>query len=255
VLLVDSHSHIDAAEFDADRPAVIAAARAAGVAWQVVPAVGAAHFAALRTLCADEAGLLPAYGLHPVYLAEHRDSDLLAVRAELMAGGAFAVGECGLDGFVDGLDWQQQLALFRAQLRLAREFDLPVVVHARRAFDAVAAELRRIGGLRGVVHSFSGSGEQLRQLQRLDFYIGLGGPVTYPRAQRLRRTASEVPIERLLLETDCPDQPDCDHRGQRNEPARLRRVLSEIAELRAIDEAALAEITTANAMRLFGFGG
>ncbi len=249
-VLVDSHSHIDATEFDADREAVIARARSAGVVCQIVPAVTAASFPALRDLCLTHCGLLPAFGLHPVYLAEHRDEHVAEIRTKLEC--AIAVGECGLDGFVDGLDWQRQIEVFRAQLLLAREFELPVVVHARRAFDAVHAELKRFPGLRGVVHSFSGSHEQLRQLLKLGFLIGIGGPVTYERAQRLRATAAQVPIEHLLLETDSPDQPGAAHRGLRNEPANLLDVLATIAELRDQSCEELAAATNANAARLFG---
>jgi TatD DNase family protein len=161
------------------------------------------------------------------------------------------VGECGLDYFVDGLDRDQQSHYFDGQLELAREFDLPVVVHARRAVDAVITAIRRVGKLRGVVHSFSGSEEQARQLWDLGFMIGLGGPVTYERANRLRRLAATMPLEWLLLETDSPDQPDAGIRGERNEPARLREVLRVIAELRGDGEAHVAEVTTANARRLF----
>jgi TatD DNase family protein len=162
------------------------------------------------------------------------------------------LGECGLDHFVEGLDHAAQDRYFDAQLALARDFDLPLIVHARRAVDAVIASIRRIGGLRGVVHSFSGSTEQARQLWRQGFLLGLGGPVTYERARRLRKLAATMPIECLLLETDAPDQPDADIRGLRNEPGRLPRVLDAIARLRGEDPASVAAVTTANARRLFG---
>jgi TatD DNase family protein len=118
--------------------------------------------------------------------------------------------------------------------------------------DAVILAIRKVGRLRGVVHSFAGSPEQARQLQSLDFLIGLGGPVTYERAQRLRRLAAELPLQQLLLETDAPDQPDASIRGQRNEPARLRTVLDTIAMLRGQPAAEIAEQTTRNAQKLFG---
>ncbi|MCW0417216.1 putative metal-dependent hydrolase YjjV [Xanthomonas sacchari] len=163
-----------------------------------------------------------------------------------------AIGECGLDFFVEGLDEAEQQRYFAGQLQLAREFDLPVIVHARRAVDAVILAIRKVGRLRGVVHSFAGSAEQAAQLQSLDFLIGLGGPVTYARAQRLRRLAATVPLQQLLLETDAPDQPDAAIRGQRNEPARLRTVLDTIAALRDAPADSIAAQTTANARRLFG---
>src|SRR5690606_21201728 len=146
------------------------------------------------------------------------------------------------------------------QLALAREFDLPVIVHARRAVDAVIASIRRIGNagpgagraLRGVVHSRSGSRQQAEQLWELGFLLGVGGPVTHERAHRLRKLVARMPLEHLLLETDAPDQPDSDQRGERNEPARLRIVCEAVAQLRGVSPQEVAKTTTANAERLFG---
>ncbi|MCI4566502.1 TatD family hydrolase [Lysobacter sp. CFH 32150] len=250
-MLVDSHCHLDAAEFDADREVVIARARAAGVYRQIVPAVDAAGWPKLRHICATGAGLFPAYGLHPMYLDAHRPQHLLELRAWIERERPVAVGECGLDYFVEGLDVEAQQHYFEGQLVLARDFDLPVIVHARRAVDAVIAAVKRIGHLRGVVHSFSGSAEQARQLWQFGFLVGLGGPVTYDRANRLRKLAATIPIECLLLETDAPDQPDAGIRGERNEPARLVTVLETIAQLRNEDPALIAQATTRNAERLF----
>jgi TatD DNase family protein len=250
-MLVDSHCHLDAAEFDPDRAQVIARARAAGVARQLVPAVEAAGWPKLREACLQAPGLYPAYGLHPMYLDRHRPQHLHELREWIKRERPLAVGECGLDYFVAGLDRDAQAAFFDAQLRLAREFDLPVIVHARRAVDAVIAAIRKIGGLRGVVHSFPGSPEQARQLWDVGFMLGLGGPVTYDRARRLRRLVADMPIEHLLLETDAPDQPDAGIRGQRNEPARLATILECIAGLRNQSPDAVAAAPTANAERLF----
>lgn len=251
-MLVDSHCHLDAGEFDPDRAEVIARARAAGVRHQVIPAIDAQGWTRLRDICRAGEGLHPAYGLHPMFLDSHRDEHLEQLREWLQRERPVAVGECGLDYFVEGLDRQRQQSVFEGQLELAREFDLPVIVHARRAVDAVIAAIRRIGDLRGVVHSFSGSEEQASQLWRAGFLIGLGGPVTYERARRLRRIVASMPLEHLLLETDAPDQPDSCIRGQRNEPARLTEVLRTIAQLREETEEHVAEVTTANAKRLFG---
>lgn len=250
-MLVDSHCHLDAAEFDPDRKQVIARAREAGVHAQVVPAVDAAGWPKLREVCAAGSGLYPAYGLHPMYLSSHRDEHLPLLREWIERERPLAVGECGLDYFIEGLDPDRQQHYFEGQLQLAREFDLPVIVHARRAVDAVIAAVRRIGGLRGVVHSYSGSVEQAQQLWRAGFMLGLGGPVTYDRANRLRKLAATMPLEYLLLETDAPDQPDAGIRGQRNEPARITEVLRTIATLRAMEPDDLARATTANAQRLF----
>lgn len=250
-LLVDSHCHLDASEFDRDRAAVVERAQAAGVHQQVVPAVTAASWPKLREVCRLAPGLYPAYGLHPMFLAEHRPGHLSELREWIERERPCAIGECGLDFFVEGLDAETQQAYFIGQLELAREFELPVIVHARRAVDAVIAAIRRIGGLRGVVHSFSGSPEQATQLHRHGFLLGLGGPLTYERAQRLQRLVREMPLEQLLLETDAPDQPDAGIRGQRNEPARLAIIARHVAALRGIELDALAQATTENARRLF----
>ncbi|MBO9663151.1 TatD family hydrolase [Dokdonella sp.] len=250
--LIDTHCHLDAPEFDADRADVVARAEAAGVQAQVVPAIALSTFAKLRDVCAAHANLHPAYGLHPMYLAEHRPEHLDALREWIDRDRPLAIGECGLDFFVEGLDAQTQRFYFVRQLELAREFGLPLIVHARRAVDEVIATIRRVGGLRGVVHSWSGSEEQARQLWKLGFLLGIGGPVTHERAQRLRRLVASMPLECLLLETDSPDQPLADHRGERNEPARLREVLDVIAALREESAEDIARATAANAERLFG---
>ena len=251
--LVDSHSHFDAAEFDADRDAAHARALDAGVDVQIVPAVDRAGWPNLKAVCARFPGLYPAYGLHPMFLAGHRPEHLRELRAWIEREQPVAIGECGLDFFADGLDAQAQHLYFDGQLQLAREFDLPVIVHARRAVDAVIMAIRKVGGLRGVVHSFSGSAEQAAQLHRLGFLLGIGGPVTYERAKRLRRIVADVPLEQLLLETDSPDQPNASHRGERNEPAHLVEVLEVVATLRNAPRDDIARATTANAQRLFGF--
>lgn len=250
-MLIDSHCHLDAPEFDADRAAVLARARAAGVVAQIIPAVTAASFEQLAQLSAAEADLHAAFGLHPMFLSQHRPEHLTAVRERLASGAAVAVGECGLDFFVEGLDPDLQREYFIAQVELAREFQLPLVLHARRAVEEAIATLRRIGGVSGVVHSYSGSEEQARQLWKLGFCLGIGGPVTFERAQRLRRIVADMPIEFLLLETDAPDQPDQWHRGQRNEPALLPAIAATIAELRGVSIAEIARATSANARRLF----
>lgn len=250
--LVDSHCHIDVAAFDPDREQVLARARQAGVRRIVVPAIAADGWDRLEATCREHPGLFPAYGLHPMYLERHRHQHLDALARRLEQPGVVAVGECGLDHFVPGLDHALQLEFLLAQLRLAREAGLPVILHARRAVDEVTAAIRRVGGLRGVVHSFSGSTQQARALWDLGFLVGLGGPVTWPRAQRLRRLVASMPLEFLLLETDAPDQPGAGHRGQRNEPGNLVAVLDVVAGLRGEDPDDVARATSANAERLFG---
>ena len=150
-MLVDTHCHLDVPEFDADRDAVIARARAAGVTRQIVPAIEAATWPALRDACAPDTGLFPAYGLHPLLIERHRDAHLRELRDWIERERPVAVGECGLDYYVEGLDPAAPSKYFEAQLHLAREFDLPVVVHARRALDAVMAAIKKVGKLRASV--------------------------------------------------------------------------------------------------------
>ncbi len=230
---------------------MIERARAAGVNRQVIPATIAAGWPGLRDVCASGAGLHPAYGLHPMFLDAHRRKHIAELKQWIESEKPVAVGECGLDFFIPDPDRDEQAWYFEAQLKLARDFDLPVIVHARRAVDQVIAAIRRIGNLRGVVHSFPGSLQQAEILWEHGFMLGIGGPVTYERAKRLRKIVATMPLEWLLLETDAPDQPDAARRGRRNEPARLTHVLETIALLRDMSPEDLAAATTANAEHLF----
>lgn len=252
--LVDSHAHIDADAFAADRDHILARAHAAGVSDIVVPATTAARWPALAALCARHSSLHATFGLHPMFLREHDVAQLAHLPRWLEQHHAVAVGECGLDFFIDDPQPDTQRHYFVRQLEVAREMNLPVIIHARRSVEEVIHRVRRIKHLRGVVHSFPGSREQARQLADLGFLVGIGGPVTHERARRLRRTVADIPLDTLLLETDAPDQPGALHRGQRNEPAWLRDVLRCVATLRDDDEAVIAAATTANARRLFKLG-
>ncbi|MEI7038000.1 TatD family hydrolase [Fulvimonas yonginensis] len=251
-VLVDTHVHLDDPGFDADRADVLARARDAGVHMLVVPGIDASGWPRIRDLCASHAGLFPCYGLHPLFLDHHRPSHLDALRHWLTHEATVALGEIGLDFYVRGLDPQAQRRYFEAQLDMALELSLPVIVHARRAVEEVVLALRDRPGLHGVVHSFAGSEQQAERLCEMGFYLGIGGPVTYARARRLRRVVASLPIDRLLLETDAPDQPNAGRQGVRNEPAYMRETLRVIAELRGESPASVAAATTANACRLFG---
>jgi len=251
-VLVDSHVHLDHAAFTADRAQVVARARASGVDMLVVPGVDRDGWPGIRRLCAADRSLYPAYGLHPLFVDRHVPTDVTALAAWLDGGDAVAVGEIGLDFHTPVPDHDVQRQFFKSQLQLARERGLPVIVHARGALEEVILTLRAIGGSRGVVHSFSGSQEQASRLWDLGFCLGIGGPVTYARAQRLRRIVAAMPAGFLLLESDAPDQPDAGIRGRRNEPARVSAIAECVAELRGESLSTLAAATTANARRLFG---
>lgn len=250
--LIDTHCHIDVEEFAADRDAVLARSRAAGVSRMLVPAVAARGWRFLLDLCRREAGLLPALGLHPVYLDRHTDADVAALAEWVGRERPVAVGEIGLDYFVEELDRQRQQALFEAQLQVARAADLPVILHVRKAHDQVLATLRRIRVRGGIAHAYNGSLVQAQQYIDLGFKLGFGGMLTYERSSKLRTLARELPLEALVLETDAPDLTVASHRGERNSPEYLPECLQALAEVRGESPAVVAQATTCNAEQVFG---
>ena len=246
--LIDTHCHLDVAEFDADRAAVLARSRAAGVTEQVIPAIHQPGWEALVALCRREVGLQPALGMHPIYLEVHRPEHLDELATRVAAERPLAIGEIGLDYFVDGLDREVQQALFEAQLRIAAKADLPVLLHVRKAHDQVLATLRRLRfACGGIAHAFSGSAQQAQQYLDLGFKLGFGGTLTYDRALRIRALARELPLTAMVLETDAPDIPLASHRGERNSPEYLPEVLAALAALRGEPLEQVAAQTTANA--------
>ena len=252
-MLIDTHCHLDAAEFAEDRGAVAQNAVAAGVAAIVVPAVMPENFAAVRACCAQHPLCHPAYGTHPLYVDAVDETAFDALRSCLekeMAGPhpPVAVGEIGLDFHVPGLDRERQERFFLEQLKIARDFDLPVLLHARRALDRVLLCLRRIGTRGGIAHAFNGSHQQAGGFLRFGFRLGFGGAMTQPAATRLRALASSLPPEALVLETDAPDIPPAWLAGQRNTPAELPRIAGTLAALRGIERTEVESVTTANAV-------
>ena len=244
---VDTHCHLDAAEFAADRDQVAAAARAAGVGTIVVPAVEVANFPAVRACCASYTGCVAAYGIHPMLADRADDDDLHILRRWLAAESPLAVGEIGLDGFVPGLDWARQEFFFAEQLKIARDFDLPVLLHIRRAQDDVLKQLRRWRVRGGIAHAFNGSRQQAEQFIELGFKLGFGGTLTFSRATRIRELATSLPLECIVLETDAPDIPPSWLDRRRNAPAEVATIGAVVAELRGLSPVALAAATSANA--------
>lgn len=258
---IDTHCHLDAPEFDADRPAVLARARAAGVRLQVVPGVMASQFDSLPVL-AREQGLAYALGIHPLYVDQAADDDLdrLADALARHRGDPrlVAVGEIGLDHFVPGLDRLRQERFYTAQLKLARDLNLPVILHVRRSADGLLKGLRRIPVAGGIAHAFNGSRVQAEAFIGLGFRLGFGGTLTFERALQIRRLAAELPATALVLETDAPDIPPhwlyrtaaqrAAGETGRNEPAELPRIAATLAALRgwSIDET--ANVARANAL-------
>lgn len=262
VSLVDTHCHLDAAEFDADRDAVHAAAKlgAGGTAQAgsaaimgtavgaiVIPSVERANFAAVASVCREYPGCAPAYGIHPLYVERARPDDLDALRETLKRGEAVAVGEIGLDRHVEARDDARQMAYFVEQLKIAREFDLPVLLHVRQAIDPILKRLRETPAPGGIAHAFNGSREQAEAFVRLGFKLGFGGAMTYPGSKRIRALAASLPLSAIVLETDAPDIPPVWKARGRNTPADLIPIAETLAKLRSLSLAEVAAVTTENA--------
>lgn len=247
---IDTHCHLDAAEFDADRDAEYARAVAAGVGIQVIPAVSRDNFAAVAATCGRYPGCLPAWGLHPMYLPVHRPEHLAGLRAQIEAQRPVAVGEIGLDFFVKDLDPAAQEFFLVEQLKIAKDYDLPVLLHCRKANDPLLKQLRRIGVRGGIAHAFNGSPQQADEFIKLGFKLGFGGAFTWTRANNLRRLAADLPLEAIVLETDSPDIPPAWIGHGRNAPGELPRIAQTLAELRGLDIDSVAQATTRNAREL-----
>ena len=246
-LLIDTHCHLDAAEFDLDRDAEYARAVAGGVTSQIIPAITRDNFADVAAACKRYPGCLPAWGLHPMLIAAHRPEHLNDLRTQIEAYRPVAIGEIGLDLFVRGLDFATQEYFYVEQLKLAREYDLPVLLHCRKSADQLLKQLRRIRVRGGIAHAFNGSPQQAEVFIKLGFKLGFGGAFTWPRANNLRRLAVDLPLEAIVLETDSPDIPPVWIGRGRNSPAELPRIAQTLAELRGISIEQVSEMTTRNA--------
>lgn len=246
-MLVDTHCHLDAAEFDDDRTAVADAATQAGVGLIVVPAVERANFGAVASVCRDHAQCVAAYGIHPMYVPQAREEDLEALRATVLREHPLAVGEIGLDRFVEPRDDLRQEFYFTAQLQIARDSGLPVLLHIRRAIDPVLKQLRQCRVPGGIAHAFNGSRQQAEEFIKLGFKLGFGGAMTFPRASRIRELAATLPLDAIVLETDAPDIPPEWRVGVRNTPDQLPRIAQMLADLRGITVQEIADATTSNA--------
>ena len=269
---IDTHCHLDAAEFSPDVAGVRSRAAAGGVAHCVLPAVAVSNFDAVRLL-AHQFSDSYALGIHPLCVPQARDADLQALDDELALRHAdsrlIAVGEIGLDFFVPALLQspmrERQEYFYREQLKLARKHCLPVILHVRRSADKLLKHLRELkpeGGWRGVGHAFNGSEQQALEFVKLGFKLGFGGTVTFDSARQIRRLAGQLPLETLVMETDSPDIPPhwiyktAQQRAEgqsqgRNEPGELPRIAGVLAQLRGIPDEALAWATTANALQAF----
>jgi len=257
---IDTHCHLDASDFDADRNAVLDAATQAGVTGVVLPAVAAWNFDAVRRLAHADARCVYALGIHPLCSIAAGQADLDTLRREVAASmddpRFVGIGEIGLDFFVKTLDADHQTWLYVEQLKIAREFDLPVLLHVRKSQDQVFAPLRRIGVTRGIAHAFNGSEVQAQRYVEQGLKLGFGGNVTFDRARQIRRLAVSLPLDAIVLETDAPDIAPAwltdgqfgEQRNVRNTPAEVAGVARVVRELRGIDAHTLAQATWRNAV-------
>ncbi len=247
-MLIDTHCHLDAAEFDADRDDVYSSAKVgAGVTAIVVPAVERANFGAVASVCRDYAGCAPAYGIHPLFVGRARAEDLVALDDLLRQGACVAVGEMGLDNFVPERDEALQARYFVAQLEMAKDHNLPVLLHVRRAIDPILKHLRQTRVCGGIAHAFNGSRQQADEFIKLGFKLGFGGAMTFDGAKRIRELAATLPLDSIVLETDAPDMPPQWKTGARNTPADLLPIAETLAQLRDSSLAEIAAATSANA--------
>ncbi len=256
--LIDTHTHLDFPDFDHDRPALLAEARAAGVEEMVVLGVYQDNWQRVWDLVCSDPKLYAAFGLHPVYLDQHRPAHLRELgdwlnrlRGERQL---CAVGEFGLDYYLPELDRERQQQLFEAQLQLAVDFNLPALLHVRRSHAAVIATLKRYKLARGgIIHAFAGSFEEAREYHRLGFKLGLGGAATWPQALRLHKVLPQLPLDSLVLETDSPDMAPAMFPGVRNSPAHLPQIAEALAQVIGMEVEQLAQVSTHNACEVFGW--
>lgn len=251
--LIDSHCHLDDDRFDNDRDDVVARANSLNIKKIVIPATTANRWAKVKQVVTTYEGVYAAYGLHPMFIEQHAAIHIRELDEWLDRENAVAVGECGIDFYQSRVDEKWQKQLFKEQLQLAVNHQLPIIVHVRKAMDEVISLLRKNTPEGGVIHSFSGSLQQAQQLIDLGFKLGIAATVGFERAKKLRSVVAQVPDYGLLLESDAPDQPGAAHRGERNEPCYIVEHLNTIAELRDISISELCELLERNSHQVFKF--
>ena len=248
---IDSHCHLDFGDFDPDREQLLKRCMQADISDIIIPAVTVKRWQQLLTLCQSNDMLHPALGCHPQFMDEHPPdaADLLA--SAVAENRPVAIGEIGLDFYLPDSDEKAQIELFEAQLKVACEFQLPVILHVRKAHDSVLKRLRYYRPPGGIAHAFNGSQQQAEVYRSLGFKLGIGGMVTHSKARRIRRTFSELPLSQIVLETDAPDMPLDGQQGQRNSPEYIPVIAKTLATLRDEPLATIAAETTCNVRECF----
>lgn len=258
MVLVDSHTHCYAGEFDADRKEVVSRALEVGVTFLLMPAIDQGHTERMMRMAGEFPGIcFPMTGLHPTSVNSDFAKEMEHVRSMLAEGAQrfCAIGEVGIDLYWDKTYQTEQIEVFNQQTDLAVEYDLPLVIHTRNSMDLALDILteRNDRRIRGVFHCFSGNTAQARRAVDLGFLLGIGGVVTY-RNSGLQAVVENIPADKLLLETDAPWLTPVPHRGKRNEPSFLPLIAQKTAEIKQIPVEEIARITTANALGMFGIG-
>jgi TatD DNase family protein len=252
--IIDTHCHLDFEVFDADREQVLQDARDAGLAGIVVPGTHQQGWQNLLSVCAAHDALYPAIGLHPMFLEQHKESDLGLMEQTVEQTRPIAIGEIGLDARDSALDMDKQLFYFEQQLCIAQEKELPVILHILKTHEQALSLLKKYPVCGGTAHAFNGSLQQAEQYIELGFKLGFGGMLTYERSSKLRKLAAGLPLESIVLETDAPDMTVFQHQYQRNSPVYLPYCLQALAEVRNETPEVIAAQTTENAISVFKLG-
>lgn len=249
--MIDSHIHLDDRRFDADRSQLLVEARQTGITGFVVPATMVSGFAKIKALAHEHDDVFPAYGLHPYFVHQHQPNDLQILADFLQNNQAVALGECGLDFYRDDLDRNKQQVFFEQQLEMAKDMDLPLILHVNGAVQAVFELLKKHQYFNAVMHSFNGSAEQARQITETGVILGFGTAVVNPNARKLHQVIKSVALEHMVIETDAPDQPLYNNKNGRNLPVCLWQVAEFIAEQKDIAVTQLIQACDDNCRRVF----
>ena len=250
-MLFDTHAHLDADRFDADRAELLARLPGDGIGLLMIPGCDLASSKAAVALAEGNDWIYAAVGTHPDDAGNIGDEILDAYRELCSHSKVKAIGEIGLDYHYEDIPRAQQLVCFRKQMELARELDLPVIVHEREAHADGMAVVEEFPEVKGVFHCFSGSAEMAKWLTDRGWYIGFTGVVTFKNARRALEAAAAIPLERIVIETDCPYMAPEPFRGRRNTPGYVYRVAEKLAELRGVDYEEFCHITFDNGKRLY----
>lgn len=251
--IVDTHCHLDVADFDLDRDDVLEQCHSHGITNIIIPAIESKTWSKLIDLCQLNAGLYPALGLHPIFIEQHQSDDINKLKQLVEKSLPIAIGEIGLDFYLKNLDKEKQLELFEQQLLIAKKHNLPVILHVRKAHDQVLQLLKKIKVKGGFCHAFNGSMQQAEQYIALGFKLGFGGTLTYKNSTKIHELAKSLPLESIVLETDAPDMVVESHRGERNSPEFIVEALSALAAIKNESIDFIAKQTTQNANDVMNF--